>query len=165
MYNKEIVSRILSIDADAHQSSFVDLIFELKPVFLNTLNSNKPTMEYIHFMKYLISILESCSLEQLKTIERFCLRMDEDAVTGIVKYHNHNEIKDEYKTYDRVSYLFKKYKISDGLLYDIIKRDHINISNTLIAILATHIRVNKPLCKYSHQCYRKNNDHLKMYLH
>lgn len=165
LFNKELVKRILWVGYDSIPLScytFVDLICELKPVFLNNLSSNTPTLEYIYFMKYLLSILEKCSVDQLKTIERFCLRMDEDALTGIVKYHNKS---DDYITYNSLCYLLKKYKVADTFIMEIINGDHVNISNSLINMLAKTIRFNKPICKYASKCYRKNNDHLKTYFH
>jgi hypothetical protein len=168
-FNKEIIKRIFDVDSKKCLSlssyTFVDIISELKPVFLNNDeygNTHMPTLEYIHFMKYILSILEVCSCEQLKTIERFCIRMDEDALTGIVKYHDKI---DGYITRNGLSHLLKKYKIDDNLTCEIIKRDHVNISNSLINILAKNIRINKPMCKYNSNCYRKNNEHLKTYLH
>jgi len=139
---------------------FVDLISELKKAFLNM--DYMPNSDYIHFMKYLFSNLEFYSIEQLKTIERFCLRMDEDALTGIVKYL---DTLDGSKTSNYLYYLLKKYNIDDWLTCEIIKKGHVNISNSLIAILAKNIRLHKPICKYTNKCYRKNTEHLKTYLH
>lgn len=142
-------------------NDFVELISWLKTVFLN--KNYMPNSDYIHFMKYLLSNLENYSTEQLKTIERFCLRMDEDALTGIVKYL---DTHDGSKTSNYLYYLFKKYNMEDaGLICEIIKKGHVNISNSLINMLAKNIRINKPMCKYNTKCYRKNIDHLKTYLH
>ena len=163
-FYKELVKRILDVDGKKCLSlssyTFVDLIYELKPLFLN--KDAMPTSDYMYFMTHLISSLELLSAEQLKTIERFCVRMDEDALTGIIKYHNKT---DGGKTYNSVSYLLKKYKTDDELMCEIIKKDHVNISNSLINMLAKNIRINKPICKYNTNCYRKNIDHLKRYLH
>jgi hypothetical protein len=168
-FNDEIANRIFAVNTekclDVSSYAFVDLIRELKPVFLNNDeygNTNMPTTVYIQFMKYLLLNLELYSIVQLKTIERFCLRMDEDSLTGIVKYHNKS---DGHITYNGLSYLLKKYKIEDVLICEIIKRGHVNISNSLINILAKRIRIHKPMCKYTSNCYRKNNNHLKTYFH
>lgn len=156
-FNKNMVRRILDTTVESKHYTFVDIISELKPLFLNN-NTNTPTLEYIQFMTHIMSTLELYSVDELKTIERFSLRMDEDALSGIVKYHNKITTND-------VSYLLKKYKIDRVLICEIIKKDHVNISNTLINMLARNIRINKPMCKYSSNCYRKNNEHLKTYLH
>lgn len=137
-------------------NAFIDIIVDLKTVFLN--NNNMPTMYYTHFMLYILSSLEFYSIRQLKTIERFCLRMDEDALTGIVKYNNNIICTN-------LSYLFKKYKIDHAVMTEIIKKRHVNLSNSLINILAKNIRVNKPTCNYTNKCYRKNAEHLKSYFH
>jgi hypothetical protein len=164
--NKEIVNKIFdnSIFSSSLSSyAFVDIINGLKPTFLYT-DDYLPTQTYIRFIMYLLTNLELYSIEQLKIIERFCLRMDEDALTGIVKYNN--KIKnDGYITCNDLSNLLKKYKIDNVLISEIIKRDYVNISNSLVNILATSIRLNKQLCKYNGNCYRKNAEHLKKYFH
>jgi hypothetical protein len=165
-YNKETVDKIFESSKNSLSSSymFVDLINKLKVKFLDD-DDYLPTQSYIRFIKYLLTNLELYSIEQLKIIERFCLRMDEDAVTGIVKYKNTDDTRDGYITCKDLSYLLKKYKIDNVLISEIIKKDYVNISNSLVNILAKNIRLNKQLCKYNGNCYRKNIEHLKTYFH
>ena len=165
-YNKETVDKIFESSKNSLSSSymFVDLINKLKAKFLNY-DDCFPTQTYIRFIKYLLTNLEMYSIEQLKIIERFCLRMDEDAVTGIVKYKNTDIKSDGYITCKDLSYLLKKYKMDDHLITEIIKKDYVNISNSLVNILAKNIRLNKQICKYDGNCYRKNAEHLKTYFH
>lgn len=163
-YNKEIVDKIFCDYKNSESYMFIDVINKLKPEFLSH-DDYMPTQRYISFIKYLLTNLEMYSIEQLKIIERFCLRMDEDAVTGIIKYKNINEPSDSYINCKDLSYLLKKYKIDSDLTGEIIKKDYANISNSLVNILAKNIRLNKQVCKYNGKCYRKNKEHLKTYFH
>jgi hypothetical protein len=164
MYNDDIVTNIFDDSKKCNSLSsyaFVDIINGIKPKFLSSID-NMPTQTYIRFIMYLLTNLEMYSVEQLKIIERFCLRMDEVVVTGIIKYNN---TYDEYITCNDLSYLLKKYRIGNDLILEIIKRDYATISNSLVTILAKNIRIKKQMCKYNGKCYRKNKEHLKTYFH
>lgn len=189
--NDEIVNKIFDDSKNCTSISsyaFVDIINYLKPIFLYS-NDNMPTPKYECFIKYLLSNIELYSSEQLKIIERFCLRMDEDALTGIMKCYNisckdkksssrssnsrsrsrssnsRSKIENDYLSSNDLYCLLKKYKTDDAFISEIIKKDHINISNSLVNILAKNILINKQICKYNGTCYRKNNEHLKTYFH
>jgi len=173
--NSEIMNKIFD-DSKNYTSvssyAFVDVINDLKHIFLHS-DDNMPTPKYECFIKYILTNLELYSSEQLKIIERFCLRMDEDSLTGIIKcyntscnfYKSNSKSENEYLSSNDLYCLLKKYKIDDDFISEIIKKDHINISNSLVNILAKHILLNKQICKYNGICYRKNNEHLKTYFH
>lgn len=170
LYNKELVNKIFD-DVKNYTSlscyAFVDIINEVKSIFLYKEN-NMPTPIYMKFIMFLLTNIEIFSFEQLKIIERFCLRMDEDAVTGIIKYYNtdcKNNNKNGYITCMDLFHLLKKYETDNNLIFEIIKKDHVNISNSLVNILAKNIRTKKQFCKYNNKCYRKNKEHLKTYFH
>lgn len=173
--NQEILVKVFhesKNDKKISSYAFVDIINYLKPIFLNSEDNNMPTSKYELFIKYILTNIELYSFEQLKIIERFCLRMDEDALTGIMKCYNiSNQSQDEcnrdneYLSSNDLHRLLKKYKISDDFITEIIKKDHFNISNSLVNILVKNISIHKSICKYNGTCYRKNKEHLKTYFH